>query len=171
MKGDQVSLRLVVADDHPVVRAGLIGLFESEDGLEVVGVAENGLEAVGLAADPAPAVVLMDLPMPGMDGVAATARITAEHPAVKVLVLTTYDTDADIIRAVEAGAAGFLLKDATSEELNAAIRAAAAGQTVLPPAIAAKLARHVRAPVQQTLTPRELDVLRLVARGLTNHAI
>jgi DNA-binding NarL/FixJ family response regulator len=166
-----MTIRLVIADDHPVVRAGLLGLLEPEADVDIVGTADSGSAAVELVARVQPQVVLMDLRMPGLDGVAATARITARHPAVRVLILTTYDTDANIVRAVEAGAAGYLLKDATPQELMTAVRAAAAGETVLPPVIAAKLANHLRAPVQQTLTPRELQVLRLVGQGLTNSAI
>jgi DNA-binding NarL/FixJ family response regulator len=113
----------------------------------------------------------MDLRMPELDGVEATRRVRDQHPRVRVLVLTTYDDDADILRAVEAGATGYLLKDAPREELFAAIRAAARGETVLAPAVAAKLMRRVRGPDQDQLTDRELDVLRLVAKGLTNRAV
>ncbi|GHF28322.1 response regulator [Streptomyces morookaense] len=166
-----MAIRLLIADDHPVVRAGLVGLLAGEDGLEIVGEADSGTAAIRLADELRPDVVLMDLRMPGLDGVAATAQISVRCPDVRVLILTTYDTDSNIVRAVEAGAAGYLLKDATPDALTAAIRAAAEGDTVLPPLIAAKLVNHVRAPVQETLTARELDVLRLVARGLTNAAI
>ncbi|HKN55236.1 MAG TPA: response regulator transcription factor [Amycolatopsis sp.] len=168
-----MTIRIVLADDHPVVRAGLVGLLTLESDFDVVGEAANGLEAVSLAVSLSPDVVLMDLRMPEMDGVAATARIAAESPSVRVLILTTYDTDQNIVHAVEAGASGYLLKDATPEQLAAAIRSAAGGETVLPPAILAKLVSHVRTPPTppDLLTARELQVLRLVARGLTNAEI
>jgi DNA-binding NarL/FixJ family response regulator len=161
-------IRVLLADDHPVVREGLRGLLSVEDDLEIVGEAASGDEAVQLAASLAPDVVLMDLRMPGLDGASATARIMAELPASRVLVLTTYDTDADILRAVEAGATGYLLKDTPTAVLTDAIRAAARGETVLAPPVAARLVSRIREPSHESLTPRELDVLRLVARGLTN---
>jgi len=161
-------IRVLLADDHPVVRDGLRGLFATEDDLEVVGEAASGDEAVGLAVQLEPDLVLMDLRMPGLDGADATARITAERPAVRVLVLTTYDTDSDILRAVEAGATGYLLKDTPRTELTAAVRAAARGETVLAPPVAARLVRHARGPSPETLTAREVEVLTHVARGLTN---
>jgi DNA-binding NarL/FixJ family response regulator len=164
-----VSVRVLLADDHPVVRAGLHGMLSAEPDLEVVAEAGSGDEAVVLAARYRPDVVLMDLRMPGVDGATATARIAAELPEVKVLVLTTYDTDADIVRAVEAGAAGYLLKDTPREQLADAVRAAARGETVLAPPVAAKLMTRMRAPTPEaTLTARETEVLALVARGRTN---
>jgi DNA-binding NarL/FixJ family response regulator len=164
-----VSVRVLLADDHPVVRAGLHGMLSAEPDLEVVAEAGSGDEAVVLAARYRPDVVLMDLRMPGVDGATATARIAAELPEVKVLVLTTYDTDADIVRAVEAGAAGYLLKDTPREQLADAVRAAARGETVLAPPVAAKLMTRMRAPAPEaTLTARETEVLALVARGRTN---
>ncbi|MGE0819203.1 MAG: response regulator [Candidatus Nanopelagicales bacterium] len=158
-------IRVLVVDDHPVVRSGLVGLLGSEPDLEVVGEAGDGREGVDLAATLTPDVVLMDLRMPVLDGASATAEITAAGTA-RVLVLTTYDTDGDILRAVEAGATGYLLKDTPRDQLLAAVRAAARGETVLAPPLAAKLMRQVRGGDQ--LTPRELEVLALVARGMSN---
>jgi DNA-binding NarL/FixJ family response regulator len=156
---------VLVVDDHPVVRSGLVGLLGSEADLEVVGEAENGRQGVDLAASLTPDVVLMDLRMPVLDGASATAEITSAGTS-RVLVLTTYDTDGDILRAVEAGATGYLLKDTPRDQLLAAVRAAARGETVLAPPLAAKLMRQVRGGDQ--MTPRELEVLALVARGMSN---
>jgi len=164
-EGEGAVIRVLVVDDHPVVRSGLVGLLGGEADLEVVGEAEDGALGVELAEQLRPDVVLMDLRMPVLDGAAATARITAAGTA-RVLVLTTYDTDGDILRAVEAGATGYLLKDAPRDQLVEAVRAAARGETVLAPPLAAKLMRQVRGGDQ--LTPRELEVLRLVARGMSN---
>jgi DNA-binding NarL/FixJ family response regulator len=161
-------IRVLLADDHPVVRAGVAALLDAEPDLLVVGEAVDGAQAVQLAADLSPDVVLMDLRMPRLDGVSATAQITAAQPAVRVLVLTTYDTDTDIVRAVEAGAAGYLLKDAGRRALGDAVRAAARGETVLAPPVAAKLVTRMRLPSPEALTAREIEVLTLVARGLTN---
>jgi DNA-binding NarL/FixJ family response regulator len=161
-------IRLLVVDDHPVVRAGMVAVLGEESDFTVVGEAANGAEALGLVPRLRPDVVLMDLRMPVMDGTEATARITAQADAPHVLVLTTYDTDADIVRAVEAGARGYLLKDAPTGVLADAIRRAARGETVLAPPVAARLADRLRAPVRPELTGRELEVLGLVARGLSN---
>ncbi|MFI6980599.1 response regulator [Embleya sp. NPDC050154] len=164
-------IRLLIADDHPVVREGLAGMLAAESDFEVVGSVEDGAQAVDRAAELRPDVVLMDLRMPGTDGVAATRRIVRELPGVHVLVLTTYDTDADIVRAVEAGATGYLLKDTPRVELAAAVRAAARGETVLAPPVAAKLVTRLKTPVRDPLSPRETQVLGLVARGMTNAEI
>jgi DNA-binding NarL/FixJ family response regulator len=166
-----VTIRVLVVDDHPVVRSGLRALLEGQDDLEVVGEAADGAQAlVAVAADP-PDVVLLDLRMPVLDGVAVIDRLRRSHPGVRALVLTTYDADADIVRAVEAGATGYLLKDAPREELFRAVRAAARGEPVLAPAVAQRLMRRAGAPTAPTPTERELDVLGLVAQGLTNRAI
>jgi DNA-binding NarL/FixJ family response regulator len=163
-----VSIRLVVVDDHPVVRDGLRGMLAAQPYLELAGEAADGAEAVAVVARVRPDVVLMDLRMPGMDGVTAIGRLKAEHPEVRVLVLTTYDTDADVVRALEAGATGYLLKDAPREELFRAVRAAARGETVLAPSVATRLVGRMQNPAPAALSPRELEILRLVAKGATN---
>jgi DNA-binding NarL/FixJ family response regulator len=161
-------IRLLIADDHPVVRDGLRGMLANEADFEVVGEAASGAEAVLLTERERPDVVLMDLQMPGVDGATATAEITERFPGTRVLVLTTYDTDADILRAVEAGATGYLLKDAPRERLFPAIRSAARGETVLAPTVATRLVNRMRVPAEETLTSREVEVLGLVARGSSN---
>lgn len=166
-----MTIKVLVVDDHPVVRDGLRGMLDSQPDLAVIGEAADGQQALAAVARHAPDVVLMDLRMPELDGVDAIRRICADHPTVRVLVLTTYDDDADIVRAVEAGATGYLLKDTPRHELFNAVRAAARGETVLAPAVAAKLMRQLRKPAEDPLTERELDVLLLVAQGLTNKAI
>ncbi|MFD2474256.1 response regulator [Amycolatopsis silviterrae] len=159
-------IRLLLADDHPVVRAGLRAVLETEPDLEVIAEASSAEEAVRLAGGVD--VVLMDLQFgSGMHGSEATAEITAAPDAPKVLVLTTYDTDGDILAAIEAGATGYLLKDAPPEDLAAAVRNAAAGQTVLAPAVAHRLMNRMRTPAA-ALSPREIEVLGLVADGLSN---
>lgn len=162
---------ILIADDHPVVRIGLRGMLDGERDFEVVGEAENGEEAVGLAERLKPAVVLMDLRMPGLDGVAATARIRERSPDAHVLVLTTSDSGADILRAIEAGATGYVLKDAPREELFRAVRAAAEGKSVLAPSAAAHLMQRVRWPAEEALSGREVEVLGLVAQGKSNKDI
>jgi DNA-binding NarL/FixJ family response regulator len=164
-------LRIVVVDDHPVVRDGLRGMLDGQNDLTVVGEAANGLEAVSVVARERPDVVLMDLRMPRMDGVSATAAIHTAQPEVRVLVLTTYDEDHDIVRAIEAGARGALLKDAPREELFRAVRSSARGEMVLAPAVTARLFGRLRVAQQHSPTERELQVLTLVAQGLTNRAI
>jgi DNA-binding NarL/FixJ family response regulator len=161
-------IRLLVVDDHPVVRAGMVAVLGEEPDLDVVGEASNGAEALALVPRLTPDVVLMDLRMPVMDGAEATRRLVEAPDAPQVLVLTTYDTDADIVRAVEAGARGYLLKDAPTPVLTDAIRRAARGETVLAPPVAARLADRLRAPATPELTGREVEVLGLVARGLSN---
>ncbi|WP_433698262.1 response regulator transcription factor [Nocardiopsis sp. CA-288880] len=167
-------IRVLLVDDHPVVREGIRGMLGAEPDISVVGDAASGPEALALVAALSPHVVLMDLRMPGGDGVSATERITADHPGAHVLVLTTYDTDGDILRAVEAGATGYLLKDTPRAALADAVRAAARGETVLTGRVAGKLLSGMRqrdAPPASVLSPRETEVLRLAAEGRTNAAI
>ncbi len=146
-------------------------MLEAEADLSVVGEAGSGAEALAMARRHRPDVILMDLRMPGTDGVWATSRILSESDHSKVVVLTTYETDADILRAVEAGAAGYLLKDASRAELAGAIRAAARGETVLAPSVAGRLVKRVRGPAAPSVSARELEVLSLVAKGRTNAEI
>ncbi len=167
---ENAKITVLLADDHPVVREGLSAILESADGIRVVGQAGSGEEAVLLAARLVPDVVLLDLRMGGMDGVAATGPILRESPRTKVVIVTTYEDDADILRAVEAGAAGYLLKGTSRTDLVQAVLAAARGETVLTPSLAPKLfrARTVEAPL---LSEREREVLGLVGEGLTNAEI
>lgn len=164
------TIRVVVADDHPVVRAGIVGMLGVEPDIEVVGEAEDGRQAVDLARELVPDVVITDLRMPVLDGVDATREIVALPGPTRVVVLTTYETDGEILRAVEAGATGYLLKDTPRVELVAGIREAARGQTVLTPSVATRLVSQVGSRGDR-LTPREVEVLRAVARGLSNAAV
>jgi DNA-binding NarL/FixJ family response regulator len=162
---------LLIVDDHPVVRDGLVGMFEGEPGFEVLGAAGDGAEAVELAERLQPDVVLMDLRMPRLDGLGAIAELARRGVRSNVLVLTTYDTDADVLPAIQAGATGYLLKDAPRTELMRAVRAAARGESVLSPSVASRVLGRVRRPereVPDELSPRELEILELVARGTTN---
>jgi DNA-binding NarL/FixJ family response regulator len=161
-------IRILLVDDHPVVRHGLRGMLDAEPDLTVVGEASSGPSGVELAETERPDIVLMDLRMPGGDGVSATESLLSKVPGVRVVVLTTYEADRDILRAIEAGASGYLLKDASPGELAGAVRAAARGETVLAPSVASTLVRQVRKPALPALSARESEVLRLVARGLTN---
>jgi DNA-binding NarL/FixJ family response regulator len=164
-------IRVIVVDDHTVMRAGVVALLAGEDGIEIVGEAADGRAALDLVERHAPDVALLDLRMPVLDGVGTTTEIVARYPRTRVLILTTYDTDQDIERGVEAGAIGYLLKDTTREQLADAIHAAARGETVLAPRVAEKLIARMRRPVQDPLTARETDVLGAVADGLTNAEI
>ena len=168
---DREPVRVLIVDDHPVVRTGLVGMLAGEADIEVVGEGASGSDAVRLAAELAPDVVLMDLRMPDLDGVSATRQIVAGGPGPRVVVVTTYDTDSDILRAVEAGATGYLLKDTPRQQMADAIRAAARGETVLAPPVAAKLMSRMRAGPADVLTPRELEVIELVGAGHTNAEI
>jgi DNA-binding NarL/FixJ family response regulator len=170
------TVRVVVADDQQIVREGLVALLELLDGIEVVGSASDGQQAVKLVADGNTDVVLMDLRMPVLDGVGATRRITADHPEVAVLVLTTYADDESIALALQAGARGYLTKDAGRVEIGAALRATAAGQSTFDPEVSRRLVAALAAdktPARSSdgLTSRETEVLRLIARGLSNTEI
>ncbi|MFD0123251.1 response regulator [Streptomyces virginiae] len=164
-------LRVVLADDHTVMRAGLVALLAHEPTIDIVGEAGDGREAVRLVERLDPDVALLDLRMPVLDGVGATAEIVASGARTRVLILTTYDTDADIERAVEAGATGYLLKDATRDQLVEAIHAASRGETVLAPRVAQRLVAKMRRPAPVALTAREVEVLGAVADGLSNAEI
>jgi DNA-binding NarL/FixJ family response regulator len=164
-------LRIIVADDHTVMRSGLVALLAAEPTIDIVGEAGDGREAVSLVERLEPDLALLDLRMPVLDGVGATARIAAGQWRTRVLILTTYDTDTEIERAVEAGATGYLLKDATRTQLVEAIHAASRGETVLAPRVAQRLVAKMRSPAPVTLTAREVDVLAAVADGLSNAEI
>lgn len=164
-------IRVLVADDHAVVRAGIVALLEDELDITVVGQAVDGEDAVAQAIALRPDLVVMDVRMPKLTGDQATAAIRLQAPEVRVLVLTTYESDASILSAIEAGASGYLLKAAPAEQLVAGVRLVAAGEVALSPAIAALLVARMHEPPPASLTPRETDVLRLVARGLSNREI
>lgn len=165
------SIRLLIVDDHPVVRDGLRDMLSSQPDFEVIAEASNGVEAVALTSHLQPQVVLTDLAMPQMDGVTAIGKIKEQHPDVQILVLTTYDSDSDVLPAIEAGAIGYLLKDAPREELYGAIRAAAQGKPLLTSRIEARLMERMRGPAVEALSSREIDVLKLVAKGAGNREI
>ena len=162
------AIGVLIVDDHPVVRDGLRGMFTADPRFEVLGEAGDGAEAIAAAEKLAPDVILMDLRMPRTDGVTAIRELARRGVAARVLVLTTYDTDSDVLPAIEAGATGYLLKDAPRDELFRAVVAAAGGQAVLSPAVATRLMGQMRAPASEPLSQRELEVLGLIARGSTN---
>jgi DNA-binding NarL/FixJ family response regulator len=164
-------IRVLVVDDHPVVRDGLRGMLSSEPGMQVVGECGDGESALSFVAAHEVDVVLMDLRMPGMGGVAAIRALAAKSPDVKVLVLTTFDTDSDVLPAIEAGATGYLLKDSPTADLVEGIRAAHDGRATLAPSVANLLLTSVRSPSARRLSPRELEVLRMVAGGATNKEV
>ncbi|WP_049556227.1 response regulator [Nonomuraea sp. SBT364] len=163
----ETPIRLLIADDHPIVRDGIRGMFAGDPAFEVLGEAGDGAQAVDLARVLNPDVILMDLRMPVMDGVTAIKELARLGLPARVLVLTTYDTDKDVLPAIEAGATGYLLKDTGREDLVRSVRTAARGEAVLSPSVATRLLGQVRAPADP-LSARELEVLRLIARGATN---
>ncbi|BCJ67344.1 response regulator [Polymorphospora rubra] len=161
-------ISLLIVDDHPVVRDGLRSMFSADPRFEVLGEAGDGAEAITAGESLRPDVILMDLRMPGTDGVTAIRELTKRGVPARVLVLTTYDTDSDVLPAIQAGATGYLLKDAPREELFRAVEAAARGKAVLSPAVATRLMGQIRQPASEPLSQRELEVLELIARGSTN---
>lgn len=165
------TIRLLIVDDHPIFRDGLRGTFADDPTFAVVGEAGNGAEALAQVERLGVDVVLMDLRMPEMGGVEAIRRLTQANPAVRVLVLTTFDTDSDVLPAIEAGATGYLLKDAPRDELLRAVRAAARGEAVLAPSVAVRLMGQIRKPASDPLSQREREVLRLIADGATNREV
>jgi DNA-binding NarL/FixJ family response regulator len=162
------SIRLLIVDDHPVVRDGLSGIFAGDPDFEVVGQAANGVEAVTQAQELQADVVLMDLRMPEMGGVEAIKQLRKRTPSAHVIVLTTYDAENEVLSAIEAGATGYLLKDAPREELIRAVRAAHRGESVLSPSVAGRLMGRARRPATDAISPRELEVIKLIAGGANN---
>jgi DNA-binding NarL/FixJ family response regulator len=171
MPDPRLPIRILIVDDHPVVRDGIKGLFSGDPDFEVVAEAVDGQDAIARTETFRPDVVLMDLHMPGVDGIEATKHIVEHDLGAHVLVVTTYDTESDVVPAIEAGATGYVLKDTPRDELRRAVRAAAAGESVLSPQVARQLLGQVREPSRDTLSDRELEILSLVASGATNKAI
>jgi DNA-binding NarL/FixJ family response regulator len=166
-----MTIQILIADDHPVVRSGLVSLLNSQPEFQVVAAAENGETAISLALANTPDVILMDLQMPVLDGLAAIQQIRAQQPDARIIVLTTYDTDADIMPALKAGAIGYLLKDAPPEALFDAIQSAARGEVTYAPKVAAKITRHLTNTPKRTLSNREVEVMELASQGNSNKAI
>ena len=170
------NVRVLIVDDHAIVRKGIRALLSEVEGFEVVGEAENGQEAVQRAEETHPDVIVMDLLMPGMDGIEATRQITSRQPKTRILVLTSFAADNKVFPAIKAGAAGYLLKDSSPDELMRAIRQVHRGEPSLHPTIARKLLQEIARPAElqpapETLTAREMEVLRLIAQGLSNQEI
>lgn len=165
------TIKILITDDHPVVREGLAGMLAGQPDFEVIGLAADGEIAVHLYTSLQPDVVLMDLQLPKLDGVGAIQAIRNANSNANILVLTTYDSDADIVRAIEAGATGYLLKDTPREELFRAIRAVAVGDSVLAPTVATRVMSRMRAPAEEKLSVREIEVLKLVAKGHSNKEV
>ncbi len=165
------TIRLMIVDDHPVVRTGIRGMLVEQSQFEIVGEASNGVEALELATRLHPQVMLMDLRMPELDGIGTLKRLRDELPAIRVLILTTYDSDYDLRAALDAGAMGYLLKDSPREELYRAIRLAAAGKSVIDPNLASRMMPFAANQASELLSEREINVLRLVAQGQTNKQI
>lgn len=164
-------IRVLVVDDHPVVRSGITSVLATQPDFEVVGDAANGADAVELVAQLVPDIVLMDLRMPRLNGVDATAEVMRANPAIRVVVLTTYASDGEVLRAIEAGAVGYLLKDVPHEELFRALRSVARGERYLAPIVTARLMAQWQQPARTVLTERESEVLRCVAQGAANKEI
>ena len=171
MTASSAPIRVLIVDDHPVVRDGLDGMLRGSPDIDVVGTCADGESALDFAAAHPVDVVLMDLRMPGMGGVAAIRALSERAPDVRVLVVTTFDTDADVLPAIEAGATGYLLKDSPAATLVEGIRSAHAGRTALAPSVALRLVTSVRTPAPAALSPREAEVLTLVANGATNRDV
>lgn len=166
-----MTIRIIIADDHPIVRSGLKAILASQPDFELVADVENGSAAVSASESLHPDVILLDLQMPTMDGVTAIAHLQKQNLPARIIILTTYDTDADVLRALEAGASGYLLKDTPPEELFRAIRSAARGEMTLAPSVAAKLSRRLTQTAERSLSTREIEVLELAARGDSNKEI
>lgn len=166
-----MTINIIIADDHPVVRSGLHALLSSQPDFEIVAEAENGEEAAKLTFSLTPDLIIMDLQMPVLDGLGAIKLIRDKLPKANILVLTTYETDADILPALKAGAIGYLLKDTPPEQLFQAIRSAASGEMALAPRVAEKVTQRLTKPSKNTLSSREIEVLELAAQGNSNKAI